>query len=185
MSPRTKQWRFSSRSASRFSRFPAYVSASRLTRGSSECLNQSTTKLLPMNPAPPVTSTVTATLPRSGGSSRWHWDLASAPRMTHHHADRQQQCGDERNRKPRQGVPGLAFLLWCQGPIDNLDQGALAALVGASQLVLASEQIEQGLLVLELAVLAHVVGSAAFAGLLEPGELRTQCAEHRLLLPHL
>ena len=41
--------------ASRFSRFPAYVSASRLTSGSPTVASQSRTKLRPMKPAPPVT----------------------------------------------------------------------------------------------------------------------------------
>ena len=41
-----------------FSRLPAYVSLSRLTTGSSLAASQSSTKLLPIKPAPPVTRIV-------------------------------------------------------------------------------------------------------------------------------
>src|SRR5687767_6646628 len=55
MSPRTNTWRGFVFAGSRLPRLPAYVSLSRLTTGSSWCDSQSSTKLAPMKPAPPVT----------------------------------------------------------------------------------------------------------------------------------
>jgi hypothetical protein len=52
---------------SRFWRLPAYVSKSRLTTGSPVWPTQSTTKLDPMNPAPPVTNIIAV----RHGSPRW------------------------------------------------------------------------------------------------------------------
>src|SRR6185369_3377694 len=60
MSPCTNVWRGLSITSCRFSRRPAYVSLSSVvTRQSGWARRAKRTKLLPMNPAPPVTRTST------------------------------------------------------------------------------------------------------------------------------
>src|SRR5712692_7118237 len=58
MSPLTKTWRESARSASRLRGLPAYVSLSRLTIGSPVAAMDDSTKFEPMKPAPPVTNSM-------------------------------------------------------------------------------------------------------------------------------
>src|SRR6266571_2220413 len=58
MSPLTKTWRESARSASRLRGLPAYVSLSRLTIGSPVAAMHNSTKFEPMKPAPPVTNSM-------------------------------------------------------------------------------------------------------------------------------
>src|SRR5512134_3928631 len=109
--------------------------------GSSPFSSQSSTKLLPMKPAPPVTSKVTTASPSSRGRCAGALNPPLAQRVLHDDADGKQQPRAQRGCDRGQRALGLAPPLRRLRRVHHLDQRALAAFVGACQFVLACEQL--------------------------------------------
>jgi hypothetical protein len=99
--------------------------------------------------------------------------------------------GDQEERRDRredrnQRLARLTLAIWWRGRVHSLDHGSFAALVQLGHLELTRKQVEQGLLVLELAEAIDVVAlGGRLVDRLETQQLSAQCTQFPLRLHQL